>query len=147
MIYAVLAALSMLVFSLAWEGWWYIFYLVIFVAIVYALVSKYLFKMDSFKLWSEYSSKKQWLLEQPVLLPLLIFLVLSLVLMFIAWGGSLFTSLLQPISATKLQAATQASSYPNVFISVGELQIPDISTVVADVGELYHLFVEYLDCS
>ncbi|OPX59923.1 MAG: Oligosaccharyl transferase STT3 subunit [Methanobacterium sp. PtaB.Bin024] len=134
MIYAVLAALSMLVFSLAWEGWWYIFYLVIFVAIVYALVSKYLFKMDSFKLWSEYSSKKQWLLEQPVLLPLLIFLVLSLVLMFIAWGGSLFTSLLQPISATKLQAATQASSYPNVFISVGELQIPDISTVVADVG-------------
>ncbi|WP_337972209.1 STT3 domain-containing protein [Methanobacterium petrolearium] len=135
MIYAVLAAFSMLVFSLAWEGWWYIFYLVVFVAIVYLLVSKYLFKMDSFKLWSEYSSKKQWLLEQPVLLPLIIFIVLSLVLMFMAWGSSLFTYyLIQPISATKLQAATHTASYPNVFISVGELQVPDISTVVVDVG-------------
>lgn len=134
MLFAVYAAISMLVFSLAWEGWWYIFYLVIFVAVVYMLVSKYLFKMDSFKLWSEYPSKKQWLLEQPILLPLIIFLVLSLVFMFLAWGSSVFASLLQPISATKIQAATQATSYPNVFISVGELQIPDILTVISDVG-------------
>ncbi len=28
-IYASLAAISMLIFTLAWEGWWYIFYLVI----------------------------------------------------------------------------------------------------------------------
>ena len=134
MLFAVYAALSMFVFSLAWEGWWYIFYLVVFVAIVYMLVSKYLFKADSFKSWAEYSDKKQWLLEQPIILPLLIFIVLSLVLMFIYWGSSVFSSLLQPIAATKLQAATQATSYPNVFISVGEMQIPDISTVIADVG-------------
>ncbi|MDD3754445.1 MAG: STT3 domain-containing protein [Methanobacterium sp.] len=136
MLFAVYAAVSMFVFSLAWEGWWYIFYLVIFAAIVYLLVSKYLFKADSFKSWAKYPNKKQWFLEQPIILPLLIFIVLSLVMMSIYWGSSVFSSLLQPIAATKLQAATHAASYPNVFISVGEMQIPNISTVIADVGGL-----------
>ena len=136
MLFAVYAAVSMFVFSLAWEGWWYIFYLVMFAAIVYLLVSKYLFKADSFKSWAKYPNKKQWFLEQPIILPLLIFIVLSLVMMSIYWGSSVFSSLLQPIAATKLQAATHAASYPNVFISVGEMQIPNISTVIADVGGL-----------
>ncbi|HOI39355.1 MAG TPA: STT3 domain-containing protein [Methanobacterium sp.] len=134
MLFAVYAALSMFVFSLAWEGWWYIFYLAVIVSLVYMLVSKYIFKTDSFKSWAKYPDKKQWLLEQPIILPLLIFVVLSLVLMFIYWGSSVFSSLLQPIAATKLQAATQGTSYPNVFISVGELQIPNITDVIADVG-------------
>ncbi len=149
MLYAAYASIALLVFSLAWEGWWLTFYLVIVVAIVYMIV-KFLFKKDTFKLWGEYSSKKQWLMEQllwgkysskkqwfmeqPILLTVIIFLVLSLVLIYIAWGNSMFASLLQPISATKIQAATQASSYPNVFISVGELQIPNLSTVIVDVG-------------
>lgn len=134
MIFAVLSALSMLVFSLAWQGWWYIFYLVVFVTILYLLASKYLFKMDTFKLWSEYASKKEWLLEQPVILPLIIFVVLSTVLMLLAWGGAFFNSLLEPISVIQLQSATQATAYPNVFISVGELQIPTLSAVIQDVG-------------
>ncbi len=134
MLFAVYAAIAMFIFSLAWEGWWYIFYLVVFVAIVYMLISKYLFKADSFTSWAKQPDKKQWLLEQPIILPLLIFVVLGLFLMFIYWGTSVFSSLLQPIAATKLQAATHGTSYPNVFISVGEMQIPDISTVVRDVG-------------
>jgi len=137
MIFAVAAAISMLVFSLAWQGWWYIFYLVIFVTIVYLLVSKYVFKMETFKSWAEYPSKKQWLLEQPVLLPLIIFVVLSVVLMAIAWGNSFFSALLEPLSVTQLQAATQGTSYPNVFISVGELKIPTFTEVIADVGGIF----------
>ena len=81
-------------------------------------------KADSFKSWAKYSNKKQWFLEQPIILPLLIFIVLSLVMMSIYWGSSVFSSLLQPIAATKLQAATHGTMYPNVFISVGEMQIP-----------------------
>ena len=149
MLFAVLAALSMFVFSLAWEGWWYIFYLVIAVALVYMLTSYVVgaginnffqspFKLirNNFESWLEHSNKKQWLMERPILLPLIIFVLLSLVFMFMFWGTSVFTALLQPISATKLQAATQATSYPNVFISVGELQIPTITAVIADVGGL-----------
>ena len=140
MLYAVYASISMLVFSLAWSGWWFTFYLLIFVAIVYLLISKYLFKKESFKLWKEYPDKKQWFLEQPVILPLVIFVVLSLVLMFAAWGDTLFTYLFQPLSAVGIQSTTQyTSSYPNVFISVGELQIPSLSSVVTDVGGIFPL--------
>ncbi|MBI5459597.1 STT3 domain-containing protein [Methanobacterium sp.] len=137
MLFAVYAAISMLLFAIAWSGWWYIFYLVIFVTVLYMLISKYLFKMETFKSWKGYSSKKQWLLEQPVLLPLLIFVGLSSVLMFIFWGNLFSSQLLEPLSVIQLQSATQATAYPNVFISVGELQIPSASTVIADVGGIF----------
>ncbi|MDY9922478.1 STT3 domain-containing protein [Methanobacterium sp.] len=137
MLFAVYAAISMLLFAIAWSGWWYIFYLVIFVTVLYMLISKYLFKMETFKSWKGYSSKKQWLLEQPILLPLLIFVGLSSVLMFIFWGNLFSSQLLEPLSVIQLQSATQATAYPNVFISVGELQIPSASTVIADVGGIF----------
>jgi dolichyl-phosphooligosaccharide-protein glycotransferase len=137
MLYAAYAGISMLLFAIAWSGWWYIFYLVIFVALLYMLISRYLFKMETFKSWKGYSSKKQWLLEQPVLLPLLIFVVLSSVLMFIFWGNSFFSQITEPLSVIQLQSATQATAYPNVFISVGELQIPSAAAVVADVGGIF----------
>jgi Uncharacterized membrane protein, required for N-linked glycosylation len=137
MMYAAFAGISMFIFSLAWQGWWYIFYLVVGVTVLYMLISRYLFEINTFKSWRGYSSKKEWLLEQPVLLPLIIFVVLSSVMMFLFWGNSFFTSLSEPLSVIQLQAATQTSAYPNVFISVGELQIPSAATVVADVGGIF----------
>jgi len=137
MLYAVYAAISMLLFAIAWSGWWYIFIVLIVTVILYMPISRYLFEMETFKSWKGYSSKKQWLLEQPVLLPLLIFVVLSSVLMFIFWGNLFFSQLLEPLSAIQLQSATQATAYPNVFISVGELQIPSAATVVQDVGGVF----------
>ncbi len=134
-IYGVSAAISMLLFSLSWEGWWYIFYLAISAVVVYLLVSKYLFGMETFKSWSNYSSKVQWLREQPVILPLLIFVGLGSVLMFAFWGGSFFSSLMGPFSAVQLQSSTTTSAaYPNVYISVGELQVPEPDKVVTNVG-------------
>jgi dolichyl-diphosphooligosaccharide--protein glycosyltransferase len=60
--------------------------------------------------------------------------------MFVAWGDTLFTYLFQPLSAVGIQSTTQyPSSYPNVFISVGELQIPSPSAVVTDVGGIFPL--------
>lgn len=133
-IYGVFAAVSMLVFSLSWEGWWYIFYLAIFAVIIYMLVSKFLFKMETFKSWSDYTSKVQWLREQPVILPLIIFVGLSSVLMILFWGGSFFASLMGPFTAFELQSSTLAAAYPNVYISVGELQVPEPDMVVSHVG-------------
>ena len=57
-IFAGLSAFSMLLFSIAWQGWWYIFYLVIASAVVYMLVSKYLFKLKPIKLTE--TSKENW---------------------------------------------------------------------------------------
>ncbi|AXV40722.1 STT3 domain-containing protein [Methanobacterium sp. BAmetb5] len=135
-LYAVYASISMLVFSLAWSGWWYILYLLVGVTIVYMLISKYILeKEESVRSWKNYDTKKEWFLDQPIILPLVLFLVISLLTIFLVWGTEMFTFLTQPFSSINLLSTTQhASSYPNVFVSVGELQAPTISAVVTDVG-------------
>jgi dolichyl-diphosphooligosaccharide--protein glycosyltransferase len=132
--FAILAAFSMFFFSLAWEGWWYIFYLLIIVTLVYLVVSKYIFKMDTFKSWTGYSSKVQWLFDQPLILPLVVFVGISLILMALMFGSGLLAKLLQPIGLTSIQASTQATAYPNVLISIGELQIPTLGAIITDSG-------------
>jgi dolichyl-diphosphooligosaccharide--protein glycosyltransferase len=85
-IYAGLSAISMLIFSIAWQGWWYIFYLVIGTVVVYLLVSKYVFKFKPIKSSENIKGKLAWFSDKPELYTLTIFLVLSLVLMAISLG-------------------------------------------------------------
>ncbi|KAF5071961.1 Oligosaccharyl transferase STT3 subunit [anaerobic digester metagenome] len=134
-IFAVLSAASMLVFSMAWEGWWYIFYIIIGAVVVYLLVSQYLFNMKTIKPVSEYPSKIEWFKDQHEIFSLVVFLVVGLAVMLMALGSSGLTSaLLEPLGASQLQSAVQNTAYPNVFVSVSELQVPVISSVVAGVG-------------
>jgi asparagine N-glycosylation enzyme membrane subunit Stt3 len=135
-IFAVLSAFSLLLFSMAWEGWWYIFYLVVFVAVFYLVVSKYLYKMETVKSWAEYPGKMQWLLDQPVILSLVIFVVLGVILTFLALGSGLLGAILNPVGFTQLQSAVETTSYPNVLVSVAELQIPSLFEVIAGSGGL-----------
>ena len=134
-IYAGLSAISMLIFSLAWQGWWYIFYLVIGTVVVYLLVSKYVFKFKPIKSSENIKGKLAWFSDKPELYTLTIFLVLSLVLMAISLGVmGLFSALTEPINVSQLQSAVQATSYPNVYVSVSELQIPTIAEIINGVG-------------
>jgi asparagine N-glycosylation enzyme membrane subunit Stt3 len=134
-IYVSLSAVSLLVYSAAWEGWWYMFYLVIGTAAVYLLVSNYLFKMKTLKPFKEYPSKTKWFLDQPELFSLAIFAVLSIILLSAYLGPSGFVNALSsPIGASQLQNAIHGTSYPNIYVSVGELQVPSISEVVVEVG-------------
>ena len=48
-IYAALAGFSMLVFTLAWSGWYYIYYLVVATAVIYLLISKFLLNNKTVK--------------------------------------------------------------------------------------------------
>jgi len=139
-IYASLSAISMLVFTLAWEGWWYIFYLIIATVVIYLLVSKFLFNFKPIK--SDYfKGKLAWFNDKPEIYTFVVFLVLSLILMSISLGLSgLFSGLESPIGVTKLQSAVQSTSYPNVYISVSELQIPSITEVINGVGGFLPLF-------
>ncbi|MDP3065395.1 MAG: STT3 domain-containing protein, partial [Methanobacteriaceae archaeon] len=137
-IFAVLSAIFMLIFSMAWEGWWYLFYIIVGATVVYLIVSRYFLGMETVKPRDDFASLKDWLLNQPIILPLLIFLVLSTVLMVISMGWGFFNALLQPLGASQIQAATTTAtgSYPNVYVSVAELQIPSINDVVTGVGGL-----------
>ena len=144
-IYAVLSAVSLLVYSIAWEGWWYMFYLIIGMAIVYILVSNYLLKMKTVKSFKEYPDKAKWLMDQHALFALVVFAVLTSVLLSIYWGPSQFiSSLTGSIGFSQLQATVTGTSYPNIYVSVGELQLPSYSSVISEVGGIVPLVLGIL---
>ncbi len=134
-IFAALAVISMFLFSLAWEGWWYIFYIVIGSALVYLLISNYLLGMNTIAPLSKYSSKMEWFLDQKTLFSVVIFALASSILIIISSGPSGFlNSLFTPLGASQLQASVLGTAYPNVYVSVSELQIPTLSAVIDGVG-------------
>jgi len=144
-IYAVLSAVIMALYSVAWEGWWYLFYLIIGTAIVYLLVSNYLLKMKTIKPVKEYPGKAKWLMDQHALFALIVFAVLSIVLLCAILGPSGFISGLETaIGASQLQATVTGTSYPNIYVSVGELQLPSYSSVISEVGGIVPLVLGIL---
>jgi len=150
-IFAAASAVSLLLFSLAWVG--YIFYLLLLVAVVitYLIAAKLILKPDP-KSVKEYSSKLDWLLDQKELFSFLAFLVVGIILIGIFNGFStITTSITDLVGASSIQAVTQATNYPNIYVSVGELQVapwlyaeygigtlllPNNNTVIGGVGGL-----------
>ena len=137
-IFAVLSAVSMLLFSLAWQGWIYIFYLLIVTVVVYLLVSKFLFGYKTFNKPGDYDGIKEWFTHQPVIFALVVFIVLSSILVIITSGPASFaSSLLGPLGFTQIQSSVPvASAYPNVFVTVRELEVPDAWSAINNVGGL-----------
>lgn len=134
-IFAVLSAVFMLIFSLAWEGWVYIFYIVVIATVVYLLVSNYLFKYRTIESPGKYKSISEWFQNQSGIYVLVIFIILSSVLIMISSGASGFVStLLGPVGFTQIQSTVQATSYPNVYVSVAELQIPAPLDAITTAG-------------
>jgi len=138
-IFGALSAVSMLIFTMAWQGWWYIFYIVIGSAVVYLILTRFVFNLkpkpmiDNFK--GKIGSKFSWFMDKPDFYTLVIFVVLSLLLMGLYLGFSgLVSALTEPVSVSKIQATVGSSSYPNVYISVSELQIPGLSDIINGVG-------------
>ncbi len=143
-IFVVLSAISMLLFTLAWSGWWYIFYLVIASTVIYLLAS-YLFNLRPKRSTEELKGKLSWFNNKPELFTLLIFVVLSLILMSFSIGVSgVFSSLTQLSGVSHLQSAVQATTYPNVYVSVSELQIPSLIDIINGVGGYLPFFFGFL---
>jgi len=137
-IYVMLSSVSVLVYSMAWQEWWYMFYLVIGTGIIYLLISNYLFKMETIKPFKEYPNKFRWFLDQPALFSLVIFAAAGFLLIGIFMGFSEFTGTLSSISqATQLQSSVQGTSYPNVYLTVREMQTPGFWDVVNGVGGIF----------
>jgi len=142
-IYGVLSAVSMLVFSMAWVGWWYLFYLIIATVVIYLIVLKLFFKEKKEKKETNKPDKtkidgsyiKKWLFDHPEIMSLLIFVVLSSLFIGLFFGFSKFaSSLFEPFGFAQIQSVVQNTAYPNVYVSVSELQIPGFLEVVYGVG-------------
>jgi dolichyl-diphosphooligosaccharide--protein glycosyltransferase len=134
-IYAALAGFAMLVFTLAWSGWYYIYYLVLATAVIYLLISRFLLNDKKAKPTDYFKGKLGWFNDKPDLLTLIVFVIASLLLMTLSIGVSgIYSGILSPIGASQLQSAVQSTAYPNVYVSVSELQIPSLSEVINGVG-------------
>ena len=134
-IYVVLSAVFLLVYSMAWEGWWYIFYLIVSTAIIYLLISSYMFEMKTIKSFKNYSDKFKYFIRQPAFFSLIIFVVLSISLLSVYLEPSgIIDTLTRSAGNSQLHASIQSSSYPNVYISVDELKIPSIIEILGKVG-------------
>lgn len=133
-IFGVLSALSLLLFSLAWVG--YIFYLVLVVifVIAYFLISRYIIKINQ-KAISEYPDKLKWFLDQKELVSLATLLIVGVFMVGIFNGfSSIINSLLELAGATQIQTLVQSTAYPNIYVSVSELQVPSFITLAGGVG-------------
>jgi asparagine N-glycosylation enzyme membrane subunit Stt3 len=134
-IYAALAGFVMLLFTLAWSGWYYIYYLVVATAVIYLLISKFLLNNKTNKPTDYFKGKLGWFNDKPDLFTLIVFLIASLLLMTLSIGVSgIITGILSPVGASQIQSAVQSTTYPNVYVSVSELQIPSVSEVINGVG-------------
>lgn len=135
LIYILLSFISILVYSMAWQEWSYVFYLVIGTGVIYLLVSNYIFKLETIKSFKGYTNKFSWFLDQPALFSLVIFAFAGFLLIGLTAGLSGFTGTLSSISAaTQLQSSVQGTSYPNVYLTVGEMRASTWGEVVSGVG-------------
>ena len=134
-IYVSLSAVFLLVYSMAWEGWWYIFYLIISTSVVYLLISNYLFEIETIKSFNYYFDKIKYFTGQPAFFSLTLFVILSIILLNIYLGPHGFIdTLTRSAGNSQLHNSVQITSYPNVYISVDELKIPTITNILGKLG-------------
>lgn len=119
-IFAILAAFSTALFSIAWNGWSYIFYIIILSFLGYMLLCKVipLKKSKDFHIKSTLS----------------VFLVyLSTTMLLLLLSGTL-AGLLAPFSFLRVAVH---STWPNINVSVSELRKPSLEEVVSGVGPAF----------
>jgi dolichyl-diphosphooligosaccharide--protein glycosyltransferase len=112
------SAFSMFLFSMAWNGWQYIFYLITLFTSFYII-------------WLKLKSKD----IKNCLIVLLIFSISSSLLIFLTG----FINFLKPfyglLDITKLIGVSNPwDPWPNLYITISELQIPTLDAFILDIG-------------
>ena len=126
-IYAILSIISIGLFSISWTG--YIFYvgLMGIFAVVY-LIACYVFNIGDDTDKNKYSNKLLWFIRQKEFLSVILLLVIGAIGITIFRGFDttlgIFNSLLSLLSLQS--AARVVGGFPNVLISVAEMQMPNM---------------------
>ncbi len=130
-LYAALSAIFLAIFSLSWSGYAYMVLLTFGTLILYFPASYIMDKRDG----KDLSNKKEWLLNNPATIPLVVFAIIAIVLLTITVGSTFVDTTLGILGmSTSLQSATAGSAYPNVYVSVGEMQIPQVIDIINNSG-------------
>ncbi len=117
LIFAVLAAFSMFLYSLAWNGWQYMFYFIIIFSAIYLI-------------WCKYQGKD----VNNFIVVYLIFLLGSLLLIGILSGFiNVYKLFMGPLELIKITQNPWAP-WPDVYTTVLELADPSLLGVIGSVG-------------
>lgn len=125
-IFAILAILSIGLFSISWTG--YIFYVGIMgiFTVVYLILS-YVFNIGKDNV-EEYNNKFSWFIHQKDFLSIILLAVVAFTGLAIFKGidgiFNIFSSLVGLLSLQS--ASTSIAGFPNVLVSVAEMQIPNL---------------------
>lgn len=133
-IYAALSAVFLGLFSMAWSGYTYMVLLTFGALILYIPASYLMDRHDG----RDRSPFMTWLKSNPVTIPLIVFAVISIIILSITVGTSMFESAASVIGlSNSLQGATLGTAYPNVYVSVGEMQIPQVIDILSQSGGVF----------
>lgn len=118
-IFSVLASLTTAMFSVAWQGWIYIFFVIIFSFLIYYLGSKIL--------------KKKINNTGSVFIIYMIISIISVFLFNYNTGLDVFS-----ISLT-VSSSNLPGFWPNFFVSVSELASPSLKNIITGIGISFFL--------
>lgn len=126
-LFALASGISIGLFSFTWDGWWYIFSLIIFSAIYY-ICNLYLVKKNT---------KEKIDLRIP-LISLCLFILSALICVGAFSGLPMIGRLLsEPVKVAFAKGYLQEQFWPNAFLTVKELQGTDFNAVVNDIGGIF----------
>lgn len=125
-VFALLTVLMIVLFSLTWDG--YVFYLgMLVIFMVVYLILGFILKVGLIKPIKNYPNILSWLVNQKEIFSIVFIGVIGFIGLVLTNGlDSVIQIPSSLIGATQIQAAASASAFPNVYISVAELQIPNL---------------------
>ena len=124
-LFAILAVLSIMAFAESWDG--YVFYIAMLglFVVVYLLLNLYLSIKDSTKDTSMGGKIKEFILQREVL-SIIALVVLLLIALTLVDSSGVLGIVGNVLGGFNLQSTTSATGFPNVGISVAELQVPSL---------------------
>lgn len=125
-IFALLSVISIGLYSLSWTGFMFYPAVMILVMIVFFVLCFYL-RIPVIEPTRKYANKLQWLVNQKELFSLALIVVMGIVGLLATVGVSgIITGIEGLTGGLSLQAAANVNVWPNVFVSVAEMQIPSV---------------------
>ncbi|MCL2115732.1 MAG: dolichyl-diphosphooligosaccharide--protein glycosyltransferase subunit STT3 [Methanobrevibacter sp.] len=126
-IFALLSLVCILLFSLSWTGYTFVTAVLVLFVIVYLIIG-FLMKIDLIKPIKDYPNMLHWFINQREIFSIFLIAIVGFVVVTIT--GNLektITAFMDLAGATQLQSSIQATAdYPNVLISIGELQLMNL---------------------
>ena len=125
-IFALLSVISLGIYSLSWTGFMFYPAVMILVMIVFFLLCFYL-RIPVIESTKKYANKLQWLVNQKELFSLILIVVIGAIGLLATVGVSgIMTAIGGLTGGLSLQAASNVNVWPNVLVSVAEMQIPSV---------------------